>query len=149
MAAPISALAVVRKGVRAALNTNVTISAVDVPILTNAGQGQEYPYIIIGGAGEIPWNTADASTGIGSQVIINVEAWTRDSAGHSYDYTNSDDIASQVRQALDHQALTLASGTFCGCHLEETLLPEEQADGITLRHISRYTVLVRAVGDPI
>ena len=147
MTAPVSAIGIVRVAVETALDTNVTISAVDVPILANVGQGQAFPYVIIAGSAEVP-ESVFGSNGVGSIVTINVEAWTRDSASHSYNYVDSDSIVSQVRQALDHQTLTLSSGTFCGSRLEETFLPEEQDDGITLRHISRYRILVQAVGDP-
>tara|TARA_Y100000310_G_scaffold337945_1_gene426304 strand:+ start:2129 stop:2575 length:447 start_codon:yes stop_codon:yes gene_type:complete len=148
MAAPISALAVVRKGVRAALNTNVTIGGNDVPILVNVKSGQAFPYIVIGGAAEEP-HSVFSTGGVGSDVTINVEVWTRDSAEHSFNYGDSDDVISQIRQNLDHQTLTLGSGTFCGCHFVEVTFPEEQDDGITLRQITQYRIWVAGLGDPI
>ena len=136
---PASAIGSVQKGIYTALNGNVTLNSSAVPVCTNAVEGKSYPFILIPNVTELPMNLhAD----YGSNTTAQVEIWTQGS--NFYRHADVNSAISQIRSLLDHVTLTVPTGAFLACILDNNTKIEDP-DGRTLRGVCRYTVMVETL----
>jgi hypothetical protein len=113
--------------------------AADGPLTALAGiydeppQGAAFPYVTIGEATEVPWDTFGRQ---GRELVCTLHVWSR-----AKGFTEAATILQNVLRLLDRAALTVANYTAVRC-VYEFGQPMRDPDGITRHIVARFRVSV-------
>ena len=96
-----------------------------------------FPYVVIVQANESPWNTKSSR---GLDALVQIDAYARSTTTASAEDVISD-LASQVREALERQPLTVTDAHWVTTELE-SIIPGWEDGGKTRRSVLLFRVIL-------
>ena len=96
-----------------------------------------FPYVVIVQANESPWNTKGTR---GLEAVVQIDAYARTTANDSAENLIAG-LTSDVREALEHEPLTVASAHWVDTRLE-SIIPGWEDNGKTRRAVMLFRVIL-------
>lgn len=116
------------------LNNNIIQGGVTVPVFDHVPQGTGFPYVTIGEATEVRYDTHDRA---GKEATLTLHVWSR-YAG----YKEALEIVGQIDSLLDRTRPTVTGWSVVSVTNDFT--QTMTADGITRHVVARYRVKLQA-----
>lgn len=101
----------------------------------DAGDGGDFPFVVVSQATESPWNTKGTR---GAQFLVQVDAYARSTAIHSAENIITA-LHAQTRAALEWHPLTVTGAHWVDTQFESMTLGWDD-EGKTRRFVSLYRV---------